>query len=241
MRLKGITVVITAAGQGIGRAAAERCATEGAEVWATDRDVNLLAGMTNCRSLQLDVTDAAAITTAIDHIGRIDAVFNCAGWVANGSILHCSDADWDRSFNLNVTAMFRMMRAVLPGMVERGSGSIVNMSSVASSLKGVPNRFAYGASKAAVIGMTKAVAADYVGRNIRCNAICPGTVDTPSLHDRLSASGDHDVAMEAFVARQPLGRLGRPEEIAALVAYLVSPDSAFMTGQALGIDGGWSI
>ena len=240
MRLTGKTVLITAAGQGIGRAAVERCVAEGAQVWATDRDVSLLSTLADCRVVALDVTDSAAISEIVNSIGRIDALFNCAGWVANGNILECSEADWLRSFELNTTAMFQTMRAVLPGMLEAGSGSIVNMASVASSIKGVPNRFAYGSSKAAVIGMTKAVAADFVGNNIRCNAICPGTVDTPSLHDRLSATGDHDAALDAFKARQPMGRLGRPEEIASLVAYLVSDESAFTTGQTFAIDGGWS-
>ncbi len=240
MRLTGKTVLITAAGQGIGRSAAERCLAEGAQVWATDRDVSLLSSLADSRTAALDVTDSAAVSEIVNSIGRIDALFNCAGWVANGNILECAETDWQRSFDLNTTAMFRTMRAVLPGMLEAGSGSIINMASVASSIKGVPNRFAYGSSKAAVIGMTKAVAADFVGKNIRCNAICPGTVDTPSLHDRLSATGDHDAALDAFKARQPMGRLGRPEEIAALVAYLVSDDSAFTTGQTFAIDGGWS-
>lgn len=240
-RLDGKTALVTAAGQGIGRAAAERLAGEGATVWATDINLDLLSGLTGCRTERLDVTRREDIEALLRRVQDLDVVFNCAGMVASGTILECTEADWRRSFDLNVTAMFHVMQAVLPQMISRGGGSIINMSSVASSVKGVPNRFAYSASKAAVIGMTKAVAADFIGQGIRCNAICPGTVDTPSLHDRLRATGDYDAAWSAFVARQPIGRIGRPEEIAALVAYLASDEATFTTGQIHIIDGGWSL
>ena len=243
-RLAGKTALITAAGQGIGRATVELFVAEGAKVFAADIndaalvDLGQIDGVT---AIKLDVTDAAAITKTLGETGTLDVLFNCAGFVHNGTILECDDDAWDFSFNLNVKAMYRLARAALPGMLENGGGSIINMSSVASSLKGVPNRFAYCASKAAVIGMTKAIAADYVTRGVRCNAICPGTVDSPSMHDRLRATGDYEAALEAFIARQPMGRIGTSEEIALLALYLASDESAFTTGQTHAIDGGWSV
>lgn len=239
-RLSGRTALITAAGQGIGRATAELFAAEGATVWATDINEAALADLEGCVVRRLNVLSQNDIAACVSEIGAPDILFNCAGYVASGTILDCDEKDWSSSFELNVTAMYRLIRAVLPGMLERGRGSIVNMSSVASSVKGVPNRFAYGASKAAVIGLTKAVSADFTGQGIRCNAICPGTVETPSLHERLSATGDHDAAWQAFTARQPMGRVGRAAEIAALALYLASDESAFTTGHAHVIDGGWS-
>jgi len=239
-RLAGKIALVTAASAGIGRATAEAFAREGAVVWATDIDEAGLATLKNCRTARLDVCNEADIARVLGESGSPDILFNCAGWVANGPILECSEDDWNRSFALNATAMYRTMRAVLPGMLAKGAGSIVNMSSVAGATLGVPNRFAYGASKAAVVGMTRSVAADYVTRGIRCNAICPGTVDTPSLRARLAATGDFDAAMTAFRARQPMGRIGRPEEIAALAVYLASDEASFTTGQCFHIDGGWS-
>ncbi len=240
-RLAGKTALITGAAQGIGRASAELFAAEGATVWATDRDVAALEGLHGCTPRAFDVLDRAAIDAVIAEAGPLDVLFNCAGMVAAGTILDCSEADWNRSFDLNVTAPYHVIRAALPAMLANGGGSIVNMASVASSVTGVPNRFAYGASKAAVIGLTKAVAADYVAQGIRCNAICPGTVDTPSLQDRLRATGDYDRARRDFEARQPMGRLGNAGEIAALALYLASDESAFTTGQIHVIDGGWTI
>ncbi|MBL4769192.1 MAG: SDR family oxidoreductase [Rhodobacteraceae bacterium] len=243
-RLAGKTALITAAGQGIGRTSAELFAAEGATVYACDintvalSELNAISGIT---AVNLDVTDVAAVQTFAKNLGALDVLFNCTGFVANGSILDCEDKDWDFSFALNVTAMYRLIKLTLPAMLENGGGSIINMSSVASSLKGVPNRFAYCASKAAVIGMTKAIAVDYVTKSIRCNAICPGTVDSPSLHDRLRATGDYETALNDFIERQPMGRIGRTQEIAALALYLASDDSAFTTGQAHAIDGGWSV
>ena len=239
-RLAGKTAFITAAGQGIGRATAELFASEGADVWATDRIADLLKDISGCRHRHLDVTDPREVSTAISEAGDIDILFNCAGYVHAGTILNCDDEAWNTSLGINVTPMYRLIRAVLPGMLARGRGSIINMSSVASSIKGVPNRFVYGVTKAAVIGLTRSVAADFVGKGIRCNAICPGTVDTPSLHERLKATGDYEAAWAAFTARQPMGRLGRPEEIASLALYLASDESAFVTGQCHIIDGGWS-
>ncbi|MGB5557663.1 MAG: SDR family oxidoreductase [Paracoccaceae bacterium] len=239
MRLEGKRAFITAAGQGIGRATAEAFIREGAVVTATDINPDLLTGL-DCETAALDVTDDAALEKAI-HATAPDILVNFAGYVHNGTILEATDADWDAAFNLNARAMFKAMQAALAGMLERGRGSIINMSSVASSVKGVPNRFVYGASKAAVIGMTKAVAIDYITRGIRCNCICPGTVDSPSLHDRLRATGDYDAAMKAFIARQPMGRLGRAEEIAALAVYLGSDESSYTTGQAHIADGGHSL
>ncbi|WP_153102316.1 SDR family oxidoreductase [Paraburkholderia hayleyella] len=243
-RLAGKTALITAAGQGIGLASALRFASEGARVIATDIRLDTLAGLP-LEARLLDVRDSAAVNALAQELGAIDVLFNCAGYVHAGSILEASEADWDGAFDLNVKAMYRTIRAFLPAMLERGGGSIINMSSAASSVKGVPNRFVYGASKAAVIGLTKAVAADFVTRGVRCNAICPGTVASPSLEQRIAeqaASQGASVAaiQAAFVARQPMGRIGTPDEIAALALYLASDESAFTTGQAHVIDGGWS-
>ena len=243
-RLNGKTAIITAAAQGIGRRTVEIFAAEGARVLASDINADLLReldGVAGVETECLDVTNPDAVRDYVARNNQADILFNCAGFVHNGSILKCSDDDWDFAFDLNTRAMFRLMKAVLPGMLERGSGSIINMSSVASSLKGVPNRFVYCASKAAVLGMTKSVAADYVTQGIRCNAICPGTVDSPSLHDRLRATGDYDQAMLDFVARQPMGRVGSTDEIANLALYLASDESAFTTGQAHIVDGGWAL
>jgi|SRR5665213_2934461 len=239
-RLGNKTVLITAAGQGIGRATAELFAAEGAVVWATDVKVESLADLAGCRKHVLDVRSSSSVAAAIAEIGPINVLFNCAGYVANGSILSCSQSDWELSFDLNITSMYRTIRECLPAMLERGGGSIINMSSVVGAAKGAPNRFVYGTTKAAVVGLTKSVAADYVTRGIRCNAICPGTIDTPSLHERLRATGDHDVALAAFTARQPMGRLGDAREVATLALYLASDESAFTTGQCFMIDGGWS-
>lgn len=240
MRLRDAFAVTTAAGQGIGRAVAEAFSYAGARVLATDINSETLATVTACETRILDVTDANAINALVEDIDTPDILFNCAGFVHHGTILDCDEKTWQFSFELNVTSMYRMMRAFLPGMVARGHGSIINMSSVASSIKGASDRFAYGATKASVIGMTKSVAADYVASGIRCNAICPGTVDTPSWHERVAAADDPDAARDAFVARQPMGRVGTPEEIAALAVYLASNESAFTTGTVQIIDGGWS-
>ena len=239
--LAGKVALVTAAAQGIGRATAERFAEAGARVVATDINADLLAGLQGCDSRLLDVTDAAAVAALAKELGAVDALFNCAGFVHHGTVLECGEDAWDFSFNLNAKAMYRTIRAFLPAMLAAGGASIINMASVASSLKGVPNRFAYGASKAAVIGLTKAVAADFVAQGIRCNAICPGTVDTPSLQERLRATGDYEQALKDFTARQPLGRLGTAAEIAELALYLASDASAYTTGQCHVIDGGWSI
>jgi 2-keto-3-deoxy-L-fuconate dehydrogenase len=239
-RLSGKTALVTAAGQGIGRATAELFASEGAAVLATDVNADLLAGVAGCRTRRLDVRDPATIAAAISEAGPIDILFNCAGYVHSGTILECDESAWDFSIDINVTSMYRLIRAALPGMLERGRGSVINMSSVAGSIKGVPNRFVYGVTKAAVIGLTKSIAADFVAKGIRCNAICPGTVDTPSLHERLKATSDYASAWSAFTARQPMGRLGQPTEIASLALYLASDESAFVTGQCHIIDGGWS-
>jgi 2-keto-3-deoxy-L-fuconate dehydrogenase len=237
--LAGKTALITAAGQGIGRATVEAFAAAGARVIATDIDTGKLADLAADRveAHRLDVLDSAAVASLIGGLGRIDVLFNCAGVVHNGTLLEATDADLDFAFNLNVKAMVRTIRAVLPGMLERRDGSIINMSSVASSVKGVPSRFAYSATKAAVIGLTKSVAADYVAQGIRCNAICPGTVDSPSLQERLRAGGDYEATRKAFIARQPIGRIGRPEEIAELALYLAT--ATYTTGQIHVIDGGW--
>ena len=240
--LQGKTALITAAAQGIGRSSAEALARAGARVIATDVNEARLAelqGVQNIEARKLDVLDSKNVEATVAEIGRIDILFNCAGFVHNGTVLDCTDAELDFAYDLNVKSMVRTLRAVLPGMLARGDGSIINMSSVASSIKGAPSRFVYGMTKAAVIGLTKAVAADYVSRGIRCNAICPGTVETPSLDDRLRAQGDYEKARAAFVARQPIGRVGKPEEIADLVVYLAT--ATFTTGQIHIIDGGWSI
>ncbi|MEY8828663.1 SDR family oxidoreductase [Sedimentitalea sp. XS_ASV28] len=239
--LSGKTCLITAAGQGIGRATAEAFVAAGATVWATDLNAEAVTQIDGTTSRRLDVTDAAAITALAEETGPIDVLFNCAGVVHAGTVMECAASDWDFAFDLNAKAQYRMIRAYLPGMLVKGSGSIINMASVASSVKGVPNRFAYCASKAAVIGLTKSVAADFVTDGIRCNAICPGTVESPSLHDRLRATGDYDKAMGDFIARQPMGRIGTPQEIAALALYLASDASAFTTGQCHIVDGGWAI
>ena len=244
-RLDGKCVLLTAAGQGIGRASALAMAQEGARVIATDINEDALAALVveapgiECK--MLDVLDKQAIDELASNVGVVDALFNCAGYVHNGTILDCTDDDWDFAFNLNAKAQYWMIQAVLPAMLEAGSGSIINMSSLASSMKGVPMRFVYTASKAAVLGITKSVAAEYVTQGIRCNAICPGTVNSPSLEERLHAQGDYEEARAAFVARQPMGRIGTAEEIAALVVYLASDESAYTSGQAFAIDGGWSI
>ena len=241
-RLDGKTCLVTAAGQGIGRASALAMAREGARVIATDINAGALAELAGqgIETRLLDVLDADAIAAAAAEIGAPDVLFNCAGFVASGTILDCDEDQWTFSVNLNVTAMYRMIRAFLPAMIAAGGASIINMSSVASSVIAAPNRFVYGTTKAAVIGMTKAVAADHVGQGIRCNAICPGTVESPSLEARLAAGGDYDAARAAFVARQPIGRIGKPEEIAALVVYLASDESAFTTGAIHVVDGGWA-
>ena len=247
-RLAGKTALLTAAGQGIGHATALAFLREGARVIATDINQELLdslAAETGCEVARLDVRDPAAITALAQHIGPVNVLFNAAGFVDSGSVLDCDDAAFDFSMDLNVRAMYRMMRAFLPGMLAQASGSIINVASVASSIKGAPNRFIYGTTKAAVIGMTKAVAADFVAKGVRCNAICPGTVESPSLRARIAAqaasSGQTLQQVEAaFVARQPVGRLGRTEEIAALAVYLASDESAFTTGTVQVIDGGWS-
>ena len=245
-RLQGKRVLVTAAAQGIGRATAEAMAHEGAEVLATDLHVEALQGVPGLAARRLDVLDPVAIETLAREHGAVDILVNCAGTVQHGSILDCDDRAWQFSFDLNVTAMFRMIRAFLPGMLASGGGSIVNVSSLASSIKGVPNRAAYGASKAAVIGLTKSVAADFVGQGIRCNAICPGTVQSPSLDDRIRAQAvaggiSEDEARAGFVRRQPMGRLGNVEEIAYLALYLGSDESSYTTGTAQLIDGGWSV
>ena len=240
MRLSGKKAFITAAGQGIGRATAEAFIREGATVLATDINGDLLASLEGCETSVLDATDPVAVKAAITGF-QPEVLFNCAGFVHNGTILDASEEEMDFAFNLNVKAMFHTIRAALPGMLERGRGSIVNMSSAVSSIIGAPNRMVYGTSKAAVIGLTKSVAKDYVTKGIRCNCICPGTVESPSLHDRLHATGDFEKAMKDFVARQPMGRLATADEIASLVVYLGSDESAFTTGQPHIIDGGWSL
>jgi 2-keto-3-deoxy-L-fuconate dehydrogenase len=245
--LSGKTALVTAAGQGIGRATAQAFAAAGAMVIATDVEPAKLRDLesTNLRILALDVLDAAAISAAAASVGPIDILFNCAGMVHQGALMEATEAEWTFAFDLNCRSMFRTMQGFLPGMIAQGRGSILNMASVASSLKGVPNRFIYSASKAAVIGMTRSVATDYIASGIRCNCLCPGTVETPSLQERIAANaaaaGSIDAARAAFVARQPMGRLGSPEEIAALAVYLSGDDAQFITGQAIVIDGGLTL
>ncbi|MCL4105200.1 UNVERIFIED_CONTAM: hypothetical protein GTU68_018907 [Idotea baltica] len=243
-RLKGKRALVTAAGQGIGKASALALAAEGAEVFATDINLDALSTIkdTNHENIEIFELDARSDESVQAGVAqaRPDILFNCAGFVHSGTIQEAKDDEWDFAFDLNVRSMFRTIRAALPGMLDRGAGSIINMSSACSSVIGAPNRFIYGTTKAAVLGLTKSVAVDYITKGIRCNAICPGTVESPSLHDRLHATGDYEAAMKAFVARQPMGRIAKAEEIAALVVYLASDDSAFTTGQAHIIDGGWS-
>ena len=244
MRLQGKTALVTAAGQGIGRASVLAMAAQGAQVVATDVNPALLqayAGVANVRTATLDVLDKSAILALVAGLPRVDVLFNCAGYVHNGSILQATDDEWSFAFNLNVRSQFWMIQAVVPRMLEAGGGSIINMASVASSIKGLPNRFVYGASKAAVVGLTKAVAADFVGKGIRCNAIAPGTVDTPSLGDRINSYTDPVQARKDFVARQPMGRLAQADEIAPIIVYLASDESVFATGQVFSVDGGMTI
>lgn len=242
MRLKGKTAFCTASGAGIGLATARAFAAEGARVIATDLSHTAVEALQaeGIEAYRLDVTDGAAITAIAAQVGAVDVLFNCAGYVHAGTILDCDDDAFDFSVELNVKSLYRMTRAFLPAMLDNGGASIVNIASVASSIIAAPNRFVYGATKAAVIGITKSVAADYVTRGIRCNAICPATVESPSLEARMRAQGDYETARAAFIARQPMGRIGKPEEIAALAVYLASDESAFMTGQAISIDGGWT-
>lgn len=243
-RLAGKSALLTAAGQGIGRATALAMAAEGARVFATDVNEAALQSLAeeatgSLEVFTLNVRDDDAVAEGVAKANP-DVLFNCAGFVHNGTILDSTNEEWDMAFDLNVRSMYRTIKAALPGMLSRGSGSIINMSSAASSIIGAPNRFVYGTTKAAVIGLTKAVARDYITTGVRCNAICPGTVDSPSLHDRLRATGNYEEAMKAFIARQPMGRIGKAEEIAALAVYLASDESAFITGQPHVIDGGWS-
>src|SRR5215470_12106917 len=244
-RLAGKVALVTAAAQGIGRATAIAFADEGASVWATDINEAALETLSserpNIRTRRLDVRESQEVGSIAAAIGTLDVLFNCAGFVHHGSILDCAERDWDFSFDLNVKSMYRTCRAFLPAMLQAGSGSIINVSSGASSIRGIPNRFVYGSSKAAVIGLTKAIAADFIRQGIRCNAICPGTVHTPSLDERIAAQGNVEKVHSEFVARQPMGRLGRPEEIAALAVYLASDESSFTTGQIHIIDGGFSL
>jgi 2-keto-3-deoxy-L-fuconate dehydrogenase len=241
-RLSNKICLVTGAGQGIGLATALAMKEEGATVFATDINAETLNELTEngVEAFRLDVTEPSSIEAAVARVGKLDVLFNCAGFVAYGSIVDCDETQWEFSNSLNVTALYRMNRAFLPGMVEQKSGSIINMSSVASSVIAAPNRFVYGTTKAAVIGMTKSIAADFVEQGIRCNAICPGTVDSPSLQQRLHDTGDYEAALASFVARQPMNRVGKAEEIAALAVYLASDESSFTTGVAHVIDGGWA-
>lgn len=239
MRLEGKRALVTAAGQGIGRATALAFAREGAQVFATDINERALGTLEGCETYVLDALDADSVRDGVAR-AQPDILFNCAGYVHHGTILDARDEEWNFAFDLNVRSMFWTCRAALPGMLERGGGSIINMSSAASSVIGAPNRFVYGATKAAVIGLTKSIAVDFVAKGIRCNAICPGTVDSPSLHERLRATGDYEMALKTFTARQPMGRIAAAEEIAALAVYLASDESAFVTAQTHVIDGGWS-
>jgi len=242
-RLAGKRALITAGAQGMGRATAEAFAAEGARVVATDIAADrlaTLAGVPGIETRVLDVTRAEEIAACAAAVGPVDILFNCAGMVPGGTILDCDDATWERAFALNVTSMFRMIRAILPGMLAQGHGVILNMASVASTLIAAPNRFAYGSSKAAVIGLTKSVAADFVTKGIRAHAICPGTIQSPSLDERLAATGDYARARADFISRQPMGRLGTAEEVAKLAVFLASDEAAFMTGNAIAIDGGWT-
>ncbi|MEO8064178.1 MAG: SDR family oxidoreductase [Pseudomonadota bacterium] len=240
-RLTGKIAVVTAAGSGIGRASAEAFARAGARVIAADIDAKALQAVVGCETQLLDVRDPAAIAAFAKSLGRVDVLFNCAGSVPGGTVLTVEPERWNAAFELNVNSMYHMIRAFLPDMIEARMGSIINMSSVAGSITGVPDRCAYGVTKAAVIGLTKSVAADFVAQGVRCNAICPGTVDTPSLQARLHSYGDYSKTRAEFEARQPMGRLGKPEEIAALALYLASDESGFTTGQIHVIDGGWMI
>lgn len=245
-RLEGKTCLLTAAGQGIGKASALAMVREGARVIATDINEAAFADLeaAGCETKVLNVREPQSIAAAVDSSGALDVLFNCAGFVAGGSILDCSEEDWAFSVDLNMTAMFRMNKAFLPGMLDNGGGTVINMSSVASSVIAAPNRFVYGTTKAGVVGMTRAIAADFVGQGIRCHAICPGTVESPSLDERIhelgKTMGGYDAAREAFIGRQPMGRIGKAEEIAALVVYLASDESAYSTGTIHVIDGGWS-
>jgi len=243
-RMKGKTALVTAAGQGIGKATALAFVREGAQVVATDIDLRKLAPLARTKGItirQLDVRDEKAITGLAEEFVVVDVLFNCAGFVANGTILECTEEDWDFSMDLNVKSMYRMIRAFLPGMIKRNYGSIINVASVASTLRGVPNRCVYGTSKAAVMGLTKSVAADFISKGVRCNCICPGTIATPSLDERIDAAADPKAARKAFIARQPLGRLGTAEEIAAVALYLGSDESAYTTGTAIIADGGFTL
>lgn len=244
--MKGKKVLITAAGQGIGLSSAKAFLDAGAEVYGTDINIKNLEGLPGLTALYLDVTSESEISALVEKIGNIDVLFNCAGYVHAGNILECDESAWNKSFDLNVTSMYRIVRAFLPGMIEQGGGSIINMASVASSVKGVPNRFAYTSSKAAVIGLTKSIAADFIGKGIRCNAICPGTVDSPSLRQRIIEQAEQQgisekIVYQQFIDRQPMGRIGTSEEIAKLALYLGSDASSYTSGTIQVIDGGMSI